>query len=90
MTMQPVPTPTGAQGWQVVVNNEVLRAPLSGTQIGFVRPEHADLRRRRPCLIFHRAQLQICPPASSVAGPRGDRIDHVGTVGSTKAALHQA
>lgn len=86
VTVQPV-NADWAQGWQIVVGNEVLRTRAAlGTQIGFAAaPNTLTFDGGGRASLATVRNFQICPPSGSVAG-RVIRIDPSGLSRSTKAA----
>lgn len=86
VTVQPV-NADWAQGWQVVVGNEVLRTRAAlGTQIGFAAaPNTLTFDGGGRASLATVRNFQICPPNGSVAG-RVIRIDPSGLSRSTKSA----
>ena len=76
-----------AQGWQVMVGNEVLRSrAATGGQIGFpAAPTTLTFDGGGRASLATVRNFQICPPSGSVAG-RVIRIDPSGLSRSTKVA----
>ena len=76
-----------AQGWQVMVGNEVLRSrAATGGQIGFpAAPTTLTFDGGGRASLATVRNFQICPPSGSVAG-RVIRIDPSGLSRSTKVS----
>jgi type IV fimbrial biogenesis protein FimT len=86
VTVQPL-NADWAQGWQVVIGNQVLRSRAAvGTQIGFTTaPNTLTFDGGGRASLATVRNFQICPPSGSVAG-RVIRIDPSGLSRSTKAS----
>jgi type IV fimbrial biogenesis protein FimT len=86
VTVQPL-NADWAQGWQVVIGNQVLRSrDATGGQIGFpTAPNTLTFDGAGRASLATVRNFQICPPSGSVAG-RVIRIDPSGLSRSTKAS----
>lgn len=86
VTVQPL-NADWAQGWQVMVGNEVLRSrDATGGQIGFpTAPTTLTFDGGGRASLATVRNFQICPPSGSVAG-RVIRIDPSGLSRSTKVS----
>lgn len=86
VTVQPL-NADWAQGWQVVIGNQVLRSrDAAGGQIGFpTAPTTLTFDGAGRASLATVRNFQICPPSGSVAG-RVIRIDPSGLSRSTKAS----
>jgi type IV fimbrial biogenesis protein FimT len=86
VTVQPL-NADWAQGWQVVIGNQVLRSrDAAGGQIGFpTAPTTLTFDGGGRASLATVRNFQICPPSGSVAG-RVIRIDPSGLSRSTKVS----